>query len=289
MNEKDSSSKRKLSKGKTATLLVIVALAICGAVYWYINYQIPHQEAANAYNEAVQGLDNRNAELDAAISDLQGVQGSDVKPLDSSTDDAASAAIAQAQAAKQAAPEMPSDTNEIKTVAQQITSMGDYTAQLAAIGDAKQALQDSIDQHKQVTNPTDSFVVERLTGLPNVTGVEAATETNDPNGNLNKPGGYTAAVYFSSDLVDQSKTSASSGYTGIPAIGTDGGGCVEVYANEDDANKRNDYLAAFDGSVLASGSHEVLGTCLIRTSAHLTASQQATLTKTVEDSLIRLE
>ena len=36
----------------------------------------------------------------------------------------------------------------------------------------------------------------------------------------------------------------------------------------------NDYLAAFDGGIFASGSHTVVGTVLVRTSNELTASQQ---------------
>lgn len=37
---------------------------------------------------------------------------------------------------------------------------------------------------------------------------------------------------------------------------------------------RDKFLASFDGSVLASGSHTVVGTILVRTSDELTASQQ---------------
>ena len=41
--------------------------------------------------------------------------------------------------------------------------------------------------------------------------------------------------------------------------------------------KRNNYLAAFDGTVLASGSHKVVGTVVVRTSNLLLASQQKLL------------
>ena len=81
----------------------------------------------------------------------------------------------------------------------------------------------------------------------------------------------------------------SDGYSGIVGAGTDGGGAVEVYANVDDANKRNDYLAVFDGTILTSGSHDVVGTCVVRTSHLLTASQQKTLEGEIADSLTKLE
>ena len=40
--------------------------------------------------------------------------------------------------------------------------------------------------------------------------IAAATEENDPNERLHKQGGYTAQVYFSSDLVEQSQVPGSS-------------------------------------------------------------------------------
>ena len=51
----------------------------------------------------------------------------------------------------------------------------------------------------------------------------------------------------------------------------------KVYSNVEDANSRNEYLAAFDGGFFASGSHTVIGTVVVRTSDELTASQQKTL------------
>lgn len=280
-------------KNKTAmivAIVVIVAALIGGGAYWYFNYQVPHQKAVDAFNTACEGLDARTAKVDEAIAALQAVQAGEDKPLDAATDEAASNAIGQAQAAKQSAPEMPSGTDEINAAAAEVDKMGDYTATLDSLASAQKALEDSIAQLKQVTNPSEAFVIQRLTGLPNITGVEAVTETNDPNGKLNKAGGYTATVYFSSDLVDQSDVYASEGYTGIVAVGNDGGGTVEVYSTAEDAEKRNTYLGAFDGSALfSSGSHEVLGTCVLRTSDKLTASQQQALTQVVKEALIRLD
>ncbi len=278
-------------KKRVGLIVAIVALAVAiigGGAYWFVNYQVPHQQAVDAFNTAVAGLDSRTAEVDAAIADLQALQGGEDKPLDEAVNTAASNAIGQAQAAKQSAPEMPSDTDAINEAAKQVDAMGDYAETLASLASAKQALQNSIDQLKQVTNPTEAFVIERITGLENITGVEAVTETNDPNGKLGKAGGYTASVYFSSDLVDHSSVYPSSGYTGIVADGNNGGGCVEVYATAEDATKRNDYLSAFDGnSLLSPGSHEVLGTCVLRTSDKLTASQQKALTQELKESLVR--
>ena len=290
--EQQPAQQQSATKKKTAmivAIVVIVAALIGGGAYWYVNYQVPHQQAVDAFNTACEALDARTAEVDEAIAALQAVQAGDDKPLDAATDEAASSAIGQAQAAKQSAPEMPSGTDEINAAAAEVDKMGDYTETLNALAAAQKALEDSIAQLKQVTNPSEAFVIQRITGLPNITGVEAVTEPNDPNGKLNKAGGYTATVYFSSDLVDQSSVYASEGYTGIVAVGNDGGGTVEVYSSVEDAEKRSTYLGAFDGSILSSGSHEVLGTCVLRTSDKLTASQQQALTQEVKEALIRLE
>lgn len=281
---------RKKPSGKLIAIIAVVAVAIVVAgAYWFVNYQIPYSEAVAAFDAAADGLNGRNAALDASISDLQELMNSGEDPLDPSTIDAASAAIGEAQGAKQDVPEMPGDTSEINLAVNQVEGMGDYSAQLEALAAAKTNLQSSIDQMKQVTNPTEQFVIQRVSGLPNITGVEAVTEDNDPNGNLGKAGGYTACVYFSSDLVDQSQVYISDGFSGIVGAGTDGGGAVEVYANAEDANSRNDYLAAFDGGILASGSHTVVGTCIVRTSNYLTASQQKAIEQEIIDSLTRLE
>ena len=277
----EKEQKKKL--GIAAVFTVVVAALIIGGIVWFV----PHQRAVDSFNNAANGLEGRNAEVDSAIEELQSLQSGSDKPLDESLYETASSAIGQAQAAKESVPEMPFATEEIASVAEQINGMGHYDDQIKALNEAKNAFADSITQLKQVTAPSEAFVVQRITGLPNVTGVEAATEANDPNKQLNKPGGYTAAVFFSSDLVDRSKVYSDG--NGIVNAGTEGGGCVEVYLTAEDAEKRNSYLGSFDGSILASGSHEVLGTCVVRTSNLLTASNQKLIAEEIKESLIRLD
>ena len=45
----------------------------------------------------------------------------------------------------------------------------------------------------------------------------------------------------------------------------------------EDAEKRRDYLATYDGTIYANGTHTVIGTVLVRTSNKLTATQQKEL------------
>ncbi len=100
------SSKKKPS-GKTVAIIVIAVVAIVAAgAYWFVNYKVPHDNAVAAFNAAADSLNERNGELDSAISDLQDLMNSGDAPLDQSTIEAASVAIGTAQGAKQSVPEM---------------------------------------------------------------------------------------------------------------------------------------------------------------------------------------
>ena len=115
--------------------------------------------------------------------------------------------------------------------------------------------------------------------IDTVTDIAAVTEEHDPNGQLHKPGGYIGCIYFEDSLVDKSKIYSQGD---VIDIGTEGGGAIEIFENVNDANKRNSYLAAFDGGgMFSSGSHTVVGTCVVRTSDHLTSTQQKELTDSI--------
>ncbi len=128
--------------------------------------------------------------------------------------------------------------------------------------------------NKDLTNaPTEEYVVSCLREVPGIIGIEAVTEDNDPNELLNKDGGYISKIYFSYSLVNQNDLYGNT----IIEKGTNAGGSIEVYKNMNDATKRNEYLSSFDGTFLASGSHCIVGTIVVRTSNELTASQQKLL------------
>jgi hypothetical protein len=128
-------------------------------------------------------------------------------------------------------------------------------------------------------NPSIESVREAISVIKSITSIELVTEDNDPNKQLGKQGGYTGSLFFKSPLItDEIEESAI-------AAGTDGGGCIEVYAKKSDAEKRNEYLANFDGTALSSGSHKVIGTVVIRTSNKLKASQQLELETAIVNAL----
>ena len=131
---------------------------------------------------------------------------------------------------------------------------------------------------KILNNPTQKYVIQCLEKVPGILEIEAVTEDTDPMNNLNKPGWYTAHIYFSYQLVNQEDVYGDD----LIDKGTDAGGSIEVYKTKSDATERNEYLSAFDGGVLSSGSHTVVGTCVVRTSNELTATQQ----KLLENNII---
>lgn len=241
------------------------------------------KSAKEAFDNEQQRIEAQNDELNGEIEAAELLVATEELPLDPNTIPALENAIATAKTEIVEIPQMPSSVEEIDAATAELQQI-DLGDAISALSASETALSESIAKMKLVTNPSESYVIERLQGVDGVGDIAAVTEDNDPNGRLGKTGGYTAAVYFMSPLVDQADVSGN----GVIDKGTDGGGCIEVYANAEDADERNDYLAAFDGGILASGSHKVVGTVLVRTSDKLKASQQADLEARIIEALTAL-
>lgn len=277
-----------IMKNKKAVIIIsaiVALLVILGVVLWYVNIQLPHNIAVKNYNAAIAIIEGKNNELDQAITKLQTLIDSGEKTLDDTIVDTSKEVLKTAGTSKIIIDEMPKKTEDIIIKTKELRQPVDYTDILQQLNDTYTAFDTSIKQYKQFITPTEDFVIQRLQTIDEVKDVRPVTEDNDPNGKLNKPGGYTATVYFESSNVNQSKV------YGINLIdkGTEAGGAVEVYSSEEDAIKRNDYLALYDGGILASGSHKVIGTVIIRTSDELTASKQKALEEKVINALAALQ
>lgn len=240
--------------------------------------------AIENFNAAKASAMQKNAELDTAISNAETLLSEKKTALDETLIQSLETAVSDAKAAKQTIPAMPETEKEIVTAAEKLNAI-DYSEIITAVANKQAALEKSIKQYDLVNAPSEAYVINCLKKVSNVADISAVTEDNDPNGKLNKAGGYTAQVYFSSNLVNQSSISGST----IIEKGTDCGGSIEVYSSEADAVKRNEYLATFDGGIFASGSHTVVGTVVVRTSDKLTASQQKTLENDIIAALTTVE
>jgi hypothetical protein len=259
-----------------------------GADYKDVSNRISECEsyvaAINDLDTAVASVESKNTDLDAAVSNADTLVNNKNTALDEKLRPALETSISDTKVVKCGIPERPSTLEEIEAKTEEFKKI-DYTDALAKLDIAYKALNKSIKQYALVNNPKESYIKECLGKVTNVVNISAVTEDNDPNGHLNKAGGYTAQVYFSSDLVNQSSVFG----TTVIDKGTQCGGSIEVYSTVEDVKKRNDYLATYDGGILASGSHMVIGTCLVRLSDELTAAQQTAMEKNIIKILTYVE
>ena len=280
-------------KKKTKLIIVAVVVVIAvivGSLGAYFGYFKPHKEAVEAYNVVVSDIQEKNDQLDGEIKKLQELVDNEDKPLDETTIDTAKEALKNAGASKIVIGEMPKATKDILNRTKELSTPVDYSDELTSLSTAYTNLENSKKQYKQVVNPSEEFVMQRILTVDDVADARAVTEDQDPNGNLHKAGGYTSTIYFESKTVNQSDVYVSGEYADVLIDkGTDAGGAIEVYENVEDAEKRRDYLATYDGTIFANGTHTVIGTVLVRTSNELTATQQKELEQKVIDALTRLE
>ncbi|SOC16482.1 outer membrane protein assembly factor BamD [Pseudobutyrivibrio ruminis] len=249
----------------------------------HITYCSDMDSAITAYEDAKTQLEALNAELQTKIDDATALTTSGT-PLDETLITTLETKISEAKAAKADVLDMPETAEEINQAAETMNAT-DYTTVMGNLDSAYTDLDTSIKQYALVDNPTEAFVIERLGNVEDIVDISAVTEDNDPNGHLGKAGGYTAQIYFSNVNINQGSVSGST----VIEKGTDCGGSIEVYSSVEDATTRETYLAAFDGGIFASGSHTIVGTCLIRTSDKLTASQQKEFEAAIIEALTALE
>lgn len=278
-----------------------------------------YNAAVEAYNNKAKQVIAANDSFDASIKEAQDLIDSGDTPYEGEKITVLSNTLKDARNNKTATPELKeteesvtadetlekqskaaisSETQRLTSVADEYSEktgsvksetdniqIPDYSSYVSTIKAQEQDLEDSYAIQKQIMEPSEDWVIARLGRIDDVATIAPVTEEHDPNGHLNKTGGYTATVYFMTPLLG---TENLTGYDLIEE-GTSGGGAVEVYRTVEDAESRNDYLGALDGGIFASGSHVVLGTMVLRTSDELKASQQETLTNAMIAAMIELD
>lgn len=312
-------------KKKLLTIVIamtMISLTACGnavdntkkAVETYNEAVKTYNEQAGEYITASQATVDANEELNSAMTAAQEVINKGEEPFDEETLATLKAAISTASEKQVADPELlpvyeevtvdenaskedlkamkekaESDTKAIQEVAvpDEIPEVPNYSENITAINEAKKAYEDSIQGLKQITAPTDDFVMDRLKNIETIAEMAPVTEDHDPNGQLNKQGGYIGCIYFRDTQVDRSKLYIEK--DNVIDIGTDGGGAIEVYTTKEEATSRSDYLGTFDSTGFVSGSHYVYGTLVIRTSNYLNGTQQKELTQKILDELIKVK
>lgn len=277
----------KKSKKKQIILLSItVCLIISMCVFLFLTvFNNDWKIACKNYESAYKVAEKKNNDLEKLMIEAEKLVYSDNTALDENLRPALETSISEA---KSALKDLPGKSLFIKNIKSKTNKLNkiDYTAEYEKLKNDYDNLDKSIRKYKLVYQPTEAYVIDCLKNVKYVKNIAAVTEENDPNGHLNKPGGYTATVYYSDDRIKLDKDIY--GKTVIEQ-GTDGGGAIEVYATVEDAEERRDYLSAYDGGILANGTHTVVGTVLVRTSNELTATQQKEMESAIIEALTKLE
>ena len=246
------------------------------------------QEAINRGEEPFD--ENTLAELKAAMSDASTAKVGDVEILEMLQEMSASEDM-KSKELKEIEEKAVAETENVKNMSiPSSPEVPDYAVVTETLQEKLKAYENSVQGMKQVTAPTDEFVMERLQRIETITEIDAVSEDHDPNGLLNKQGGYIGCIYFEDEQVDRSQIYIEEGKDNVIDIGTKGGGAVEIFNTIEEAKQRDTYLASFDGlGSMASGSHYIVGTCLVRTSTELTGTQQLDLTDEIRQALIAID
>lgn len=171
----------------------------------------------------------------------------------------------------------------------------DSAAILETLRASLKACQESIQLQKQITAPTDAFVMERLALVETIGEMEAVTEANDPNKALNTPGGYIGCIFFFDKQVDLTQFYDYQPEEGPLDLGFIGGGAIEIYKTVEDAQNRDNQLKMFDNTTVHTagqtsffepGAHGVVGTVVIRTSSKLSEEAQQILLEAIGKALL---
>lgn len=269
----------------TISIAIITILAFGGLGYWYTQIKVPYNEAVKAFDTITISVQDKNTELQKSINESELLIDSDPEVLDEKVTTNLNSSISTAKKSMIKIPEIPKKKIDIQNATDKLSVEIDYTPIIQDLTNKTNDVLNSTKQLAQVSNPTEEFITLRLEPLEDIIELKAVTEDNDPNGNLNKPGGYTATIYFSSNKVDQRVLFGND----LIDKGTEAGGAIEVYPTKEDAERRNEFLAAFDGGMLSAGSHSTIGTVVIRTSDKLTATQQKELEEDIFNALTRLD
>lgn len=303
-------------------VMTMISLTACGNAVDSTKESVgTYNEAVKTYNEqagdyitAAQATVDANKELNDVMTGAQEVINKGEEPFDEETLTNLKAAMSTAADKQVADPELlpvyeevtvdesasKEDLKAVKekaeadikaiqevVIPEEIPEVPDYSEDITAITESQKAYEDSIQGLKQITAPTDDFVMDRLKNIETIADMAPVTEDHDPNGQLNKQGGYIGCIYFKDTQVDRSKLYIEK--DNVIDIGTDGGGAIEIYTTKEEATSRSDYLGTFDSTGFASGSHYVYGTIVIRTSNYLTGTQQKELTQKILNELIKVK
>lgn len=246
------------------SVLIIAFLVALSKYYLLPHIVMPAQAATVEYNEAVEAFNSIVPEYNAAA---EGVAVDNLRGF--------------VQEAQTLSPQGTDYLSVCKAIVGG-NNADKITSDTSVVRDMASELENDVSVLCAIRNPSKEWVAEKLDDVDGIGKTEAVTAYNDPNGMLDKEGGYTSCTYFTTGLLDDAAVEGSNPVR----KGVDGGGAVEVFSTLEDAQARCEYLSGFDGTLLYSGSYAIVGTMVIRTSCLLDDDAQYALTNDIVTSMI---
>ena len=145
------------------------------------------------------------------------------------------------------------------------------------------------ESSSSATDATAAAAEESATSATDATAAAAEEPASSAIGATAAQESATSATGATAAAAEIAAEKPDEGPIDVVMIGTAGGGAVEVFASKEDAEKRMEYLAFFDGSVMENGSYEREGTCVIRASKYLSEDEQKELTREIREALLAVE
>ena len=118
------------------------------------------------------------------------------------------------------------------------------------------------------------------------TAADSAAEAGTAADSAAAAGTSVAASETTASEISEEKEQKPKEVIDVVMIGTVGGGAVEIFPTEEDAQARIEYLRFFEGSLMDPGAFDVEKTCVIRASKYLDAVEQKELIEKIREELL---
>ena len=138
-------------------------------------------------------------------------------------------------------------------------------------------------------NAADGATTEAAAGTGSSGEKESSAAVDTTLENASEDGtaaGNAASTETSAASAVEEKEQGPEEVINVVLIGTIGGGAVEIFPTEEDAQARIEYLRFFEGSLMEPGAFDVEGTCVLRASKYLDVVEQKELIEKIREELL---
>lgn len=262
-------------------LILIVTFTLLGLTHFNETWK----DATYNFKVVSNKLERMNDELDSLIQKSENLVETKDTALDEEKRAVLKGAILDAKKGKKEISKKPLLAKDIELATSTMEEI-DYTEIVKSLEEAYKNFEKSIKQYKLVDNPTEEYLLSRLKTVKGIFNITAYTEETDVDKHLNKAKWYYSKIAFQHE--DITDSAIEYGYS-ITEVGNPAGGCVEAFKTVEDAERRNQEMQSYEGTVRSPGTHKVIGTVLVRTSEDLTTAKQKELEQAIIDALTYIE